>query len=162
MKTLVVYDSAYGNTAKVAGAMCESLKEFGATRSLLVSEVKPNDLDQLDVLFVGSPTQGGRATESIMGFIDELSDNVVNNTKLAVFDTRLEASEQKKALKLLMRVIGYAAPKMAVALRRKSCDVLSDPQGFIVHDKEGPLRKGELEEAKAWAREIGQAFHAVK
>ena len=162
MKTLVVYDSAYGNTAKVAGAMCESLKVFGATMSLLVSEVKPIDLDQLDVLFIGSPTQGGRATESIMGFIDELPDNVVNNTSLAVFDTRLEASEQKKVLQFLMRVIGYAAPKMAVALRRKGSKVLSDPQGFVVQDKEGPLRKGELEEAKAWAREIVLALRAVK
>lgn len=53
-----------------------------------------------------------------------------------------------------MRIIGYAAPKMSKALKRKGGTVVSEPQGFIVGDQKGPLRDRELARAEAWAREL--------
>lgn len=154
MNILVVYDSAYGNTAKVAEAIGDSLKSFGNVTSAPIGDITAKDLLHQDFLFIGSPTQGGRPTKPTIQFIAELPKEVIDTAKLAVFDTRFEITEQKKALQLLMKVIGYAAPKMAASLKQKGCTVVSTPQGFIVADKEGPIRDGEIDRATQWARKV--------
>ena len=53
-----------------------------------------------------------------------------------------------------MRVIGYAAPRIAAALVSKGASLAAPPEGFIVEDKDGPLKAGELERAARWASEI--------
>ncbi|NCC64053.1 MAG: nitric oxide synthase, partial [Spirochaetia bacterium] len=53
MKALVVYDSAFGNTEKIAKIIGESL-DSPVKRAV---DVKAEDLQALDVLIVGSPTQ---------------------------------------------------------------------------------------------------------
>jgi flavodoxin len=58
-KTLVVYDSTYGNTEKIAQAIGEAI----GGQILRVGEVNPADLKGFDLLIVGSPTRGGLPTE---------------------------------------------------------------------------------------------------
>ena len=41
MKTLVIYDSQFGNTAKIAHAIGEALRAYGDVAVLRVSEVRP-------------------------------------------------------------------------------------------------------------------------
>jgi flavodoxin I len=60
-----------------------------------------------------------------------------------------------------MKVIGYAAPKIAKSLIAKGGRQVAPPEGFIVLDKEGPLRDGELERAAAWARDVVAAAGAA-
>jgi hypothetical protein len=39
-------------------------------------------------------------------------------------------------------------------LERKGGHLAAEPEGFIVEDSEGPLKKGELERAGTWAKGI--------
>ncbi len=55
MKTLVVFDSTYGNTEKVARAIGESIH----CPVLRVGDVHAADLAGLDLFIAGSPTHGG-------------------------------------------------------------------------------------------------------
>jgi len=59
MKTLIVYDSAYGNTEKVARAIGDAV--MGEVEVLRVGEVNSSELKIYDLLIFGSPTQGGQA-----------------------------------------------------------------------------------------------------
>jgi flavodoxin len=152
MKILVVYDSQYGNTEKVAKAIGEGLgKEI---KVLLVKDVKLNELEGVDMLVAGSPTQGGQAKAGMKEFLDGIPRGKLKNVKVAVFDTRFLESEQNIALKMLMRTIGYAAPKMAKTLTGKGGKLVTPVEGFIVKEKEGPLGIGELERAKEWGKEL--------
>lgn len=151
MKSLVAYDSAYGNTAKIAETISVSLEDYGQSVCKQVGDIAENDLVSLDLLIVGSPTQGGKPTKPTAQFIDALSAELLSHSKVAVFDTRFEASKQKTGLRMLMRTIGYAATKMASKIEKRGGAIISEPTGFFVTEKEGPLKEGELERASAWA-----------
>ena len=157
MRSLVTCDSAYGNTAKVAESIGAALRTFGSVSVKQVGEVAQDDLKGLDLLIIGSPTQGGRPTESTRQFIDSLPQELLPRMRIAIFDTRLEETKQKLPLRVLMKTIGYAAPKMAESIQRKGGTVSPQPEGFVVNDKEGPLKVGELDRAGAWAAQLATA-----
>jgi flavodoxin len=152
MKSLVVYDSSYGNTEEIADAIGKALGE--GTRVLAANQAQDADLAQLDLLVVGCPTQGGRPTAPITQLIDRLPSGSLQQTRVAAFDTRFEASRQGLGLRLLMKVIGCAAPRIADRLRSKGGSLATPPEGFIVQEKEGPLKEGELERAYAWGQRL--------
>lgn len=156
MKFLVAYATQYGNTAKIADSISKSLSEHGSSSPKPISKISTSDLNDIDLLVIGSPTQGGQATKPTQQFIDDLPDDLLNHCDVAVFDTRFEISEQPLPLRLLMKTIGYAAPKMAKSIEKKGGQLVSEPQGFIVTDREGPLKDSELALAKSWATSLAQ------
>lgn len=156
MRLAVVHDSAYGNTATLAGAIASALESYGEVFSVRVDKIKKADLSGVDLLIIGSPTQGGRPTKPIEKFLKELPSDLTQYCAFAVFDTRFEVKEQKKALQMLMKFIGYAAPKMAKTIKQAGGHVIDEPRGYIVSDSKGPLKVGELEDATAWAQGLAQ------
>lgn len=156
MKSLVIYDSAYGNTAKIAHAISASLQGYGTSDVKLIEEVSDDEVKAADLIVIGSPTQAGRPTNSAQQFVSELLAEPFKNKKIALFDTRFEAHDQSVGLRILMKTIGYAAPKMARTAQRKGLHVISEPIGFIVTDTKGPLKDGEAERAAAWATQLAQ------
>jgi len=147
MNTLVVFDSEFHNTEAVAKAIA------GATGATLVhARDAAAAIDGVAMLFVGAPTQGGRPTREAKAFLDALPANALAGVHVAAFDTRFDYSAQNFGLKALMKVIGYAAPRIGKALTAKGGRQSTSPEGFIVEDKEGPLRDGELDRAAEWAR----------
>jgi flavodoxin len=150
MKRLVIYDSQYGNTEKVAQEIAKSL----SAKAVPFSDVKSSDMNGLDLLVVGSPTQGGRATPALNQFLIDLPSKSLINVKVAVFDTRFQEKDLNFALKLLVRTIDYAAPKMAKILLSKGGNLIVPPEGFIVKGKRGPLKLGEIERASTWLENI--------
>jgi len=157
MKFLVTYDSAYGNTARIADIIGASLKEFGKSSVKQLEEVTDKDVKHADLIVIGSPTQGGRPTGPTLQFIEALPAKVMRGKKIAVFDTRFDMDAQKFGLRMLMRTIGYAAAKMASAAKRRGWNVISVPMGFIVNGTKGPLRDGEVERAAKWASDLAHA-----
>ena len=155
MNTLVIYDSAYGNTAKIAEAIEHAAIKFGEAHRVLAEKFTPGDMANVDILFVGSPTQGGAPTKIIQTLLDEkLSPDVLDHVKVASFDTRLDINGHGFWLKQLMRTIGFAAPKIAHRFGRRMGHLVGTPQGFIVSGREGPLAAGELKRAESWAKRI--------
>ena len=153
MKTLIVYDSMYGNTEKIARAIGEAIT--GEVRVLRASEVSLSDVKSIDLLIVGSPTQGFRATKPVQVFIEEVPKDALRGMKVAAFDTRMPENDVGKGLRFIMKVGGYAAPRIAEVLKKKGGNLVVPPEGFLVKDKEGPLLEGELERAAIWAKGVG-------
>jgi len=145
--SLVVYDSTFGNTEKIAQVIAHILH----AKLLHIKDTTLKDLENISLLVFGSPVQGGRPTVSIDNFIKKIPPSFLNGVNIATFDTRFKISDQNLGLRLLMNVIQYAAEKMENALKIKGGISISEPQGFIVEKKEGPLKDGELEIAKQYA-----------
>lgn len=143
MKALVVYDSAHGNTEKIAQAIGQAI---GAEVPVLRPDaVDAPQLQGLDLLVVGSPTYGGQPTDPVKAFLERIPDAGLEGVKAATFDTRLTSR--------LLRIIGFAAGRMAGSLKQKGAMILGS-EGFFVLGGEGPLKEGETERAAAWAKEI--------
>ena len=134
MKTLIVYDSQYGNTEKIA----QSIGEAIGSQMVRVGDVSPTELKKFDLLIVGSPTHGGWYTPGVKGLLEALP--LLENLKVAAFDTRT------------VSIFGYAAPRIARKLAENGGNILAPPEGFVVLGIEGPLKDGELERAAGWAR----------
>lgn len=150
MKAFIIYDSVYGNTEQIAKAIGAGLS--GDLNVVRVGDVKASEVRTVDLLIVGSPVHGGRATPAIDAFLQQLPAHSLEGKQVAAFDTRFEAQEQGVGLRILMSVIRYAAERIAKELAKKGGRLVAEPTGFIVEDKEGPLKQGELERATQWAR----------
>jgi flavodoxin I len=157
MKALVIYDSFFGNTEKVAQAIVEAL---GADAQIVkVTDVQPGQLAGLDLLVVGSPTRGFRASPATMALLNGLPANALQGVKVAAFDTRIipqdiKAPVARAFLTFMISIFGYAAKPILNALTKKGGQQVAEPEGFIVLDSEGPLREGELARAGDWARSL--------
>jgi len=148
MKVMIIYDSVYGNTEEIAKAIGGAIT--GDVKVLRVGEVNLSELKTLDLLIVGSPTQGGRPTPVIQDFLNKVQGAEINTINVAAFDTRLSTK--------LVGIFGYAAGRIADNLKGKGGTLIASPEGFFVKGREGPLGEGEQERAVSWAKGIVKAL----
>jgi len=146
IKVLIVYDSVYGNTEKIAMAIAETLTSSAGVKALRANEFDPLELESIDFLIVGSPVHAGRPTPDIKKFLSKIPANALRNISVASFDTRMSI--------FIAKLFGYAAGRIAESLKGKGGHLVASSEGFIVEDKEGPLKQGELERATSWAKRI--------
>ena len=154
MKALIVYDSKFGNTEKIARAIGEAITPLGEAKVVQVGEANPSELSSIDFLIVGSPTHAGGATPAIKEFLRKISANALENVRVASFDTRFSAKDKGLGARIVLGIFRYAAGRIATILEYKGGYLAMVPEGFIVEGNEGPLKKGELERAATWAKGI--------
>jgi len=156
MKAMVVYDSAYGNTERIAQAMAQALGSPEEVVLVRASQVQPEQLAGLELLIVGSPTQGFRPLPAVKAFLKRIPQAGLKGVKVAGFDTRFPVSEIKKnrLLTILVRIFGYAAKPISDRLETAGGECVAPPEGFYVGGVQGPLLENELERAADWARQI--------
>lgn len=157
MAVLVVYDTSYGNTAKIAEAVASAcggiIQRYSA--------IDPLSLPETGLLIVGSPTEGGRPTTALQLWLDSIRPGALSTWRVAAFDTRFSARSAPVWLRLLMRLIGYAGPRILVALEAKGGTSIADPEGFVVDTRQGPLHPGEVERARGWGRSLTKRLPGV-
>lgn len=161
MKTVIIYDSLYGNTKVVARAIAKTLAlEASAIYDVAATAAEDlqASLQAAELAIFGSPTHGGRPKVALQEFLNKIPEGFLVGKKVAAFDTRFLAAEQKLPLRLLMKTIGYAAPKILHILQARGATLVKSSgeamAGFIVHGKKGLFRDGELERAETWARNL--------
>jgi flavodoxin I len=117
MKALIFYDSVYGNTEKIAKAIGSAIDDD--VKILRVDEVNASELALIDLLIVGSPTQGGRPTPAIRDFLSKVPESSLKGISVATFDTRLATK--------LVGIFGYAAKRIAGNLKEKGATLVASP-----------------------------------
>jgi len=145
MKALIVYDSVYGNTEKVARAIADAITPSNEVKVLRAGETNTSELASVDLLIVGSPVHGGRPTPRVQDFLNRMAQQPLKGIKVAVFDTR--------ATSKFAKIFGNAAGRIAGQLTKRAGVVIAPPEGFFVTGTKGPLKEGELERAANWAKE---------
>ena len=86
MMALVIYDSVFGNTEKVARTISGALD--AESTSIRVTDVGNDQLKGLSLLIVGSPTRAFRPTKTISQFLNGIPENALRGVRVAAFDTR--------------------------------------------------------------------------
>jgi flavodoxin len=151
-KAIVVYESKYGNTKRVAEAIVEGMREVPGVEAVL-NEVKEVELDKLiefDAILVGSPNHMGSATKGIRKFIDELG-KLSPGVKLgAVFDTYI-GRDFEKAVKKMEKQIGEKVPGLKLATPGLS---------IKVEGMKGPISEGELPKGKEFGVKMASQLKA--
>ena len=72
VKALIIYDSATGNTEKMANAIGEGIEANGVSVDIKkVKDTKTDDLLSVDAIILGSPTYFGSMSGSMKSFIDK-------------------------------------------------------------------------------------------
>ncbi len=145
MNALVVYDSQYGNTERIAQAIAEALRASGQARTARVSALGPDELQGIDMLIIGSPTQGWRPTAPIQSFVKSLPVGRMRDVDVTCFDTRFQKPRW---------MTGSAAIIIGKRLHELGIPLIAPPESFFVNANEGPLHTGELERAADWARTL--------
>lgn len=144
MKALVVYDSVYGNTEQIAKAIGAAIT--GEVKIARAGEAGPAELEGIDLLIVGSPTQGGRATQAMQDFLNKTPKSSIKGINTAAFDTRISTK--------FVGIFGYAAGRIAKQLEKDGANLMAPPEGFFVKGTKGPLKDGEEKRAADWVKGI--------
>ena len=161
MRSLVVYESWFGNTRRIAEEIAAALAHEGQVDLVTVDEHLPS-LEDVDLLVVGAPThihglsskrsregaltQGGHGERGIgmRGWIEALP-NGAQGPRFAAFDTRAH----KPVL-----LVGSAARGIARRMRERGYAPAAEPESFFIEGTPGPLEDGELERAGDWGRRL--------
>jgi len=159
MKAVVLYESVYGNTATVAGAIADGLASVGEVKLARLGEVPQAAAEEADLLVLGGPTHGWGMTRPTsrkgpeaegyaVGAREWLGGSQHASGKMAAaFDTRFGKPRW---------LTGSAALRMARRLRRSGYRLVAPPESFFVLHTEGPLRDGEEDRARMWGAELAR------
>jgi flavodoxin len=154
MKVLVIYDSVYGNTQKIASVIAESARQ---SHEVTLHRVGPDAAAAVagaDYIFVGAPTQAFAPTKPMKVFLAGLPADALKGKRAVAFDTR--ANLETINSRFFRRIIdgaGYAEKYISQQLRCLGA-VLDPSQGFLVDGREGPLTPGELLRAEEWGKKL--------
>jgi flavodoxin len=169
MKTLVVYESMFGNTGAIARAIASGLEGHCDVEVHDVQDVPAEAVRTADLIVAGGPThafsmsrpstradavkQGAPQRDAATGlreWLAELSSSP-HTALVATFDTRVDK------VRLLP---GCAAKSALKTVHRLGYRTAAKPHSFYVSDTHGPLLPGEADRARAWGETLGAELTA--
>lgn len=146
VRVIVVFESCYGNTKRVAENIIEGMNDVGGIEVSL-RELKEVDLEAVrcyDAILIGSPNHMGGSTRGIKGFIDKLGQLRLEGKKFAVFDTYMGKDFEKAVKKMEKRI-----SEKAHGLKQISPGLSIKVQGM-----KGPILEDELAKCKEFGRSL--------
>lgn len=149
MLILVVYDSKFGNTEKIAQAIARGAGTLGSVRVIDTTQAAMSVAQRPDLVIIGGPTQRRGLSPGLRTFMDALPLTSIRDSVTASFDTRYRGSTW---------IMGSAAAETAKRLRKAGSRLAAQPESFFI-GRGGPLERqtlegGELDRAEAWGREV--------
>jgi flavodoxin len=156
MRSVVVFETQFGNTEQVARAIAQGLADLGPVDVLAVSEAAGRPDTPPALLLIGGPTQRHGMSPTLRAFVDALPRDRLRNTRVATFDTRY---------RMAPLLSGSAAKEVAGRLRRSGFRLVAAPESFFIERDRPPdgekrrhgseqLEPGEVERAREWGRRL--------
>lgn len=152
MNILIVYDSLYGNTAKLAQQIARSF-HIENVRLLSVSETTATDLSWVHLLIIGSPTHNGRSSVATTQLLRAIPAGSMATKRVAVFSSGIPVEGHTGLRRLLLLFSGYADRHIVKLLKKSGANIIG-AEPFYVTGKEGPLREGELQRCQQWIENL--------
>ena len=146
MKSLVIYDSRFGNTKEIA----EIVAEVTGGETLCVTDFTPSMLAEVDLVIIGSPIHGWHPSEATSNFLAHLEASELKGKYVAAFDTGYAS-----------RLSGSAADRIMKALKKAGGIPLIPTHKFIVEGAEGPLGPDETTRANVWGHELKTEYERL-
>ncbi|MCW3981492.1 MAG: flavodoxin domain-containing protein [Candidatus Bathyarchaeota archaeon] len=152
MKGIVVFDTSYGNTKKIAETIAETLQESGiAVDTFYAKDVKKLSAKDYDFLVIGSPTKFGTMSFTVKRFLGKVKSKEWINKPFGAFDTENPENIERAARE---NKEWSAAEKISEKLRDKKMNQLLPVLKAVVFGQKGPLKEGEIDRTKDYAREL--------
>jgi len=164
MKSIVVYESHWGNTAAIARAIAEGIGPDA--RALSTAEAAGAAIADADLIVAGAPLLGfSLPTEGMLKSIaadahrDPVSPDLSHPSMRVWLEALPKGSGRAAAFETrIWWSPGSAAKTILSKLERAGYRPIAKVGHFIVKGKYGPLRDGELERARRWGAELAQAM----
>ena len=171
MRIVVVYESVFGNTHRIASAIEQGARQAASTRLVSVGDQASDDVADADVLVLGGPTHAfamstpGSRNEAVAwsrdpkrslhldggepagGIREWLDGEILLPPRFATFDTRAQS---------MRHLPGSAAKGADRQLRSRGVTRLAPPTSFYV-TSDNELLPGEEERARAWGEQLARA-----
>jgi flavodoxin-like protein len=155
-KAIVLYESLFGNTERVARAIAEGLRQRTDVTLANFGEMS-GEASDADLTVLGGPTHGWGMTKQTsrsrpdseayeLGVREWLETAPPGmGRSAAAFDTRFDKPRW---------LTGSAAVRIARELERLGYQMVMPPESFFVLRTGGPLRQGEEDRARHWGSEL--------
>ena len=138
MNVLIVYDTKYGNTERIARSIARG---FSPSADVRVEPAEAaEEIDRtVDLMIVGGPTHAHGASKPMQAFLERLPD--LPGTRVSAFDTRYDKPRW---------LTGAASGVIADGLRKRGGKLIQPGESFFITSGEGPLAPGEEDRAALW------------
>ena len=145
MHVLILCDSKFGNTKRLAESMVAALGDTHEV-TLRSADEGLGPVAGVDVLVVGGPTHAHGASQPLKRALAALPEGSLTAARAATFDTRFR----------MARILtGSAAASASKTLKRAGAEIVASPESFFVSRDDPPtLDPGELDRAGAWVRAV--------
>jgi menaquinone-dependent protoporphyrinogen IX oxidase len=157
MKGVVVYDTYYGNTKKVAEAIVEQIKADGHEAELRSVREKFPSPPNGDFLFVGSPNRMSKVSGKTKRFVKKLDVDSWKSKPIAVFVTvgqmPAETADEKEKARAQKWIL-EAGPKLRDFAKARGLNVVDKVLHVPVKDSKGPLVDNGIELTKQYTHEF--------
>lgn len=160
MKTIVVYESLWGNTEAIARAIAEGIGPD--TQVLSTDAATPDVVAGADLIVAGSPLLGFTLPTEQM--LNDIRKNPANKSPVdgaTVKPMRLWLDDLPKgtgrAASFETRIWwspGSAAKAILRKLNETGYATVAPAEKFVVSGKYGPLKDGELNRAREWGASL--------
>lgn len=137
-RVVIIYDSKFGNTEKVARVLAEGMKEQVVNVDCLrIDEVDAGKLGDYDLLVIGGPTHAFGLSGPMKDFLRKLENVNVSGKKGFAIDTKFKS-----------RLAGSAGKRIEKKLKKLGMNIVKSHISAIVKGAEGPLEDGTEERFK--------------
>ena len=158
-KTVVLYESLFGNTERIARAIADGLRQSTEVTLANFGEM-PGETADADLIVLGGPTHGWGMTKptsrsrpgseayalGVREWLETAPPGMGRSA--AAFDTRFDKPRW---------LTGSAAVRIGRELERLGHQMVMPPESFFVLHTGGPLRPGEEERARRWGSDLAQS-----
>ena len=143
---IVIYDSKFGNTEKIARSFAGGLQMSGIdTTCIITNDVRTESLKDYDFIAIGAPTQMFTASKPMKDFLLRLEGAQGLEGKYAfAFDTKFASRLSRSASKFIEKT-----------LKELGMEIARPRQSAIVDKTEGPFENGEEESFEKIGYDIG-------
>ena len=145
MRTLVIYDSIYGNTEKIAQAIASVLGERATVHLARVGQDEPVDWSEFELVVMGGPIHRVNLSAAMKALLKEMPKRALRGACVAAFETCYRNPRWQR---------GAAARRLARKARKLGGRLVVPAESFFVAGREGPLEEDEEGRAREWARTI--------
>jgi flavorubredoxin len=138
MKAIVLFDTLFGNTERIANSLAKGLQEAGITTECTnIKMARLEKLPEYDLLALGAPTQYISSSRPMKNFLGRLKDLDLRGKYGFAFDTKLDHF-----------MAGSAAKFIEKKLKAYGIDIIRPHSSAIVIGRKENEKKKKEEEIK--------------
>jgi flavorubredoxin len=147
-KAIIVYNTMFGNTEKIARALADGIEKQGVSVDCLkVDKVDVNKLSEYDFLAIGGPTHAFGLSKLMKDFLQKLERVNLAGKRAFAFDTKVK-----------FRFAGSAAKKIEEKLKKLGMEIVKSHVSAVVKGRKGPLEEGAEETFRQIGIEIAKSL----